>query len=322
MIHYRWVPNSSKEETPKQDFSDGHQGVREYFHPTWPTPIHDTLKAYTWIVENLAPASSESRDIYVYGSHLGASLATSLALTESHSHERMAVRGCVAYNGIYNWTTFLPDHRINKPPSAVSGNLLEEILAHSGDPDFQALKKMSRELFDKPDDFFDPFASSCLLFQTPGLLVPPSFDDSAISPPTALTDLLLLTEDEIEQLTPPVPPTRSQKRWLGFPPRTSTLKIPEMLLLHDTTPPLPPSFLRRRQRRQKKSYRNGFQIQAKELASLMQRSIKEIELGERTKWDESVDEGNDEADRRVQVHDVGVEGSDVATAEWLEERML
>lgn len=306
VIHYRWTAPSSEED-------------HERFHPGWPAPIHDTLKAYTWIVENLAPPTNARRDIYVYGSYLGASLATSLALTESRPHERMAVRGCVAYNGIYNWTMFLPDHPINKPPPAVSRNLLEEILAHSEDSDFQALKKMSRELFTKPDDFFDPFASSCLFFHSPNLLIPPSFDDSAIPAPSTLADLLWVSEQAVED-TPEL--KHPQKRLLHFPPPKSTLKIPEMLLLHDTTPSLRPSVLRRRQRRTKKNYGNSFQTQATELASLMQWSINKIELTERMKWDDSAGEGDDEAGRRVQVHDVGVEGSDIATATWLEERMF
>lgn len=329
MIHYRWTASSSEEESPKEDSSDVHQAVRENCYPGWPTPLHDTLKAYTWLVENLAPVNENPaptnygrRDIYVYGSYLGASLATALALTESHTHERMAVRGCVAYNGIYNWTMFLPDHGINKPPPAVSRNFLEEILAHSEDSDFQELKKMSRELFSKPDDFFDPFASPCLLFHTPGLLIPPSFDESAIPHPTTLADLRWVSEEETEEFVPSMPLKHPRKSSLKFPPAKSTLRIPEMLLLHDTAPPLRPSFLRRRQRRTKKIYGNSFQVQAKELANLTRRSINKYELKERMKWDDSLDEGNDEADRRVQVHHVGLEGHDIATATWLEERML
>ncbi|KAI1116392.1 hypothetical protein F5Y14DRAFT_62835 [Nemania sp. NC0429] len=309
VIHYRWTASSADEES---------QAVHERFTPGWPAPLHDTLKAYTWVVENLAPTDHARRDIYVYGSYLGATLAASLALTESRPHERMAVRGCVAYNGIYDWTMFLPDHPINKPPAAVSRNLLEEILSHSEDSDFQELKKMSRELFNKPGDFFDPFASPCLFFRTPGLLIPPSFDDSAIPSPAVLADLLWASDEEKEV---PAPPKQPRKRWVDFPPLNSSLKIPDMLILHDIPPSLPPSFLRRRQRRKKNSYGNSFQAQAKELASLMRKSVNKIELVERMRWDESLDEDNDLADRRVQVHDVGVEGHGAATAAWLEERM-
>ncbi|KAJ2992863.1 hypothetical protein NUW58_g2027 [Xylaria curta] len=319
VIHYRWTEPSLEEEVLEGDAADGENAVHRRFHPGWPAPIHDTLKAYTWIVENLIPATYARRDVYVYGSYLGASLATSLALTESHPHERMAVRGCVAYNGIYNWTMFLPDHPINKLPKSSSRNFLEEILTMPGDPDFQEQKQMTRELFPKPSDLFDPFASSCLFFHTPELFVPPSFDESAVTPGSSSAELPWLPEEAVEELTPLKQPRKSP---LVFPPRKSTLKIPEILLLHDTPPHLPPSLMRRRQRRKKNTYGNNFRSQAEELASLMRRSINKIELKERLKWDEDMDEWNDEAQRRIQVHDVGVKGDDIVAATWLDERMF
>ncbi|KAI1275585.1 hypothetical protein F5Y07DRAFT_369733 [Xylaria sp. FL0933] len=318
VIHYRWTETPSDGESVKSDAADGEEMVFRRFHPGWPAPIHDTLKAYTWIVENLAPTTYVRRDIYVYGSYLGASLAASLTLTEAHPHERMAVRGCVAYNGIYNWTMFLPDHPINKLPQSVSRNFLEDLLFLPADPDFQDLKQMTDELFNQPGDLFDPFASPCLFFHTPGLLVPPSFHESAIPPASSLTDMTWLPEETIEQLMPLSHPRKSP---LVFPPRQSTLKIPEMLLLHDPAPPLPPSLLRRRHRRKKKNFGNNFRMQAEELASLMRRSINKVELKERMKWDDDIDLWDDEADRRIQIHDVGKQG-DSAAAAWLEERML
>ncbi|KAJ8124682.1 hypothetical protein O1611_g8959 [Lasiodiplodia mahajangana] len=301
VIHYRWTEPSFEEESVEDDASNGDEIVLPRFHPGWPAPLHDTLKAYSWIVKNLSPSTYTRRDVYVYGSYLGASLATSLALTETHPHERTAVRGCVAYNGIYNWTMFLPDHPINKLPKLAPRNFLEDILASPGDSDFRDMKQMTSELFNKPDDLFDPFASSCLLFQTPGLLVPPSFHESAIPPPSSLTDLTSIPEEVAEGAIDTLMPLKHPRRSpLVFPPRKSTLKIPEMLLLHDTPPPLPPSLLRRRQRRKKHSFGNSFKTQAEELAGLMRRSINKIELKERMNWDENMDEWNGEADRRVQ----------------------
>ncbi|GAP88303.1 hypothetical protein SAMD00023353_3001040 [Rosellinia necatrix] len=322
VIHYRWIESEEEEESVRYDASGdegaGEEAVFRRFHPGWPAPIHDTLKAYTWIVENLSPTGYGRRDIYLYGSYLGASLATSLALTESHPHERIAVRGCVAYNGVYNWTMFLPDHRINKLPQL--HNFLEQLLDLPGDPIFHELKQMAGELFNKPDDLFDPFASSCLFFHTPGLLIPPSFDESALSP-SALASLTWLPEGATEDLPPLKHPRKSP---LIFPPRKSTLKIPEMLLLHDTVPPLPPSQLRRRQRRKKNSYGNSFRTQAEELAGLMRRSINKVELKERMKWDESIDEWNDEAERRIRIHDAGIKGvgAVAAAASWFEDHMV
>ncbi|KAI0433734.1 hypothetical protein F5Y09DRAFT_328758 [Xylaria sp. FL1042] len=318
VIHYRWTETPSDDKFIEHNSVEGEESIFRSFHPGWPAPLHDTLKAYTWIVENLAPSTYVRRDIYVYGSYLGASLAASLTLTEAHPHERMAVRGCVAYNGIYNWTMFLPDHPINRLPKSVSRNFLENPLLLPADPDFQEMKQMTSELFNKPSDLFDPFASPCLFFHTPGLLVPPSFNESAIPPASSLTDLHWLPEETIEQLLPLSHPRKSP---LIFPPRQSTLKIPEMLLLHDPAPPLPPSLLRRRQRRKKNNVGNNFRTQAEKLANLMRRSINKVELKERMKWDEDIGQWNEEAERRVQVHDVSRKGDSFAEA-WLEERMI
>ncbi|KAI0204540.1 hypothetical protein F4808DRAFT_413933 [Astrocystis sublimbata] len=320
VIHYRWTEPFKDEPAVDGDILDGEETVYRRFHPGWPAPIHDTLTAYAWIVENLAPTTSRNarRDIYVYGSYAGASLATSLALTESHPHERMAVRGCVAYNGIYNWTMFLPDHPINKLPTSQPQHFLEDILALPSDPDFIEMKHSVGQLFNKPDDLFDAFASSCLFFQTPGLHVPPSFDESALASSSALVDMPWLTEEEAEQ---PMPTSQPRRSHLVFPPRKSTLKLPEMLLLHGTAPPLPPSMLRGRQGDTEQNPVNSFQTQAEALAKLMRRSINMVELKDRMKWDDDMDDCDGEAERRVRVHDIGAEGGDV-TAAWFEERML
>ncbi|KAI2621982.1 hypothetical protein GGS26DRAFT_568746 [Hypomontagnella submonticulosa] len=324
VINYRWAGFAPFEASglPVSD-RPGESGEDESTHLSWPAPIHDTARAYDWIVDNLGPSNYSRRDIYIYGSYLGASLATSLALTETHPHHRMGVRGCVAYNGIYNWTMFLPDHPINKAPKLRS--ILEEILARPADLDFQDLKQHAQALFGRPDNLFDPFASSCLFFHTPGLFVPPSFDASALAPPTSLLEELDRPAEELHEVTAPSKSPR--KSPLGFPPRISTLKIPEMLLLHSSPPPLPPSLQRRRQRRKKEYIGNSFRAQAEELVGLMRRSIDKIELKQRFKWDDDFESWQDEAARRVQVHDVGPNlgdfelggsGEEIAAA-WLQD---
>ncbi|KAI1337067.1 hypothetical protein F5Y15DRAFT_170324 [Xylariaceae sp. FL0016] len=331
VIHYRWMtdsPHGKDLSSPGEGESDA---LNARFHPGWPAPIHDTLRAYSWITENLSPATYSRRDMYVYGSYLGASLATSLALTETHPHERMGLRGCIAYNGIYNWTMFLPDHPMNKPPKTRSAvDFLEEILEHPGDHDFEELRLEMSELFRTPEDLFDPFASPCLFFHTPGLLVPPAFDASAIPTPSPLASVSPFNPDEIIE---PVSTFKAQRKSpLGFPPKKSTLKIPEILLLHNSAPrppPLAPSFQRRQQRRKKDPIRNNFRTQAEELASLMRRSINKVELKERLKWDSDFVGYNEEADRRVQVYDAGENAGfgelaghgDETAVRWLEDLM-
>ncbi|KAI1455035.1 hypothetical protein F4805DRAFT_437225 [Annulohypoxylon moriforme] len=332
VINYRWTGYPPLEDTTTHSSQSGTESAEDEDewsqNLAWPAPIHDTARAYDWIVENLGPSNYTRRDIYVYGSYLGASLATSLTLTETHPHARMGIRGCVAYNGIYNWTTFLPDHRINQVPQHRPRNILEEILDPPvEDPKFQELKQHAQALFEKPDNYFDPFASPCLFFHTPGLFVPLDFNSTALAPPGLLPeDLSLLPEDAPELFMPTKPPRKSP---LVYPPRSSTLKIPEALLLHSSPPPLPPSLLRRRQRRKKNAGRNNFQTQAEDLAGLMRRSIDKVELKERFKWDDDFDSWDNEAARRIQLDDVGLsrgdfelgsEGEELAAA-WLEDHM-
>ncbi|KAI0839787.1 hypothetical protein F5Y06DRAFT_264609 [Hypoxylon sp. FL0890] len=326
VINYRWAGFNpfGAEDLPS---SESDEQLEEYERPhlSWPAPIHDTARAYDWIVENFGPSTYMRRDVYVFGSYLGASLATSLALTENHPHVRMAIRGVVAYNGIYNWTMFLPDHPINKEPELRSMSIFEKILAQPRDPVFQDMKQHIEALFEKPGNLFDPFASSCLFFHTPGLYVPPAFDASALAPATSLLDLPTDTKDTAQLFMPTESPRKSP---LLFPPRSSTLKIPEALLLHSTLPPLPPSLHRRRQRR-KKNLGNSFRTQAEELAGVMRRSIDKVELKERFKWDDDFDSWEDEAARRVQVRDAGLDTGDYGlgargeelAAAWLEDHI-
>lgn len=315
-INYRWGPFS---EPATQDEKLG------LFTPLhWPTPVHDTSFAFAWLIQNLPPPKNSRRDVYVYGSYLGASLAASLALTEAHTHARFGVRGFMAYNGIYNWTMFLPDHRINKaptkrknasaPPGPAEGSHLHNLQEHMP------------ALFDVPSNLFDPFASPSLFFHSPGLIVPQSFFMTVEH--SALIDNM--TSDEEIPSKPVKPPRKSR---LVFPPRQSTLKIPDTLLLFDSAPPpiTTPSVAKSktiRPRKRASASGHSFQAQAAELAELMRRSVDVVELKERSKWDEDVHGLADEALRRVQVVDAGPErdstelgdvGYESVTA-WLESR--
>ncbi|ORY62547.1 uncharacterized protein BCR38DRAFT_410944 [Pseudomassariella vexata] len=303
---------------------------------TWPIPVHDTLQAYSWIIENLTPPTYARRDVYVYGSYLGASLATSLALTESYPHEPVSVRGLVAYNGIYNWTTFLPDHPANHQSAGRPTNVLEDVLGQSADPIFQELKQHVQALFGDPTHLFDPFASSSLFFESPGMWVPRDFTSpnlpAAASLPTAglpEKDMAEIT-DRLVTIMVDKPPKQSP---LTFPPRGFTLELPESLLLH-TRPPGRSSFAawkgRRQQNQKRSAAANHFAAQAEELAALMRRSLTKLEFKEHRARDVDFDE-HAEAKRRVQVRDIGADerperlelppSAAARVSNWLDERM-
>ncbi len=313
-INYRWDDMTSSNSSPLV----GDAPARK--PPVWPTPVHDAAFAYSWLIENLSPQQIGRRSVYLYGSFLGAGLASSLALTESHAHSKFGVRGFMTYNGIYNWTMFLPDHRVNRPTTRAGKYIPPPQPEHGSH--LQYLQEQMPTLFGAPEHLFDAFASPSLLFHSPGLLVPRSFTMTLEE--SVAIDVLSGQDDGLGiQMKQP------RKSHLIFPPRKSTLKIPEALLLHDSSP----SVVKRRARTKTtraaaKPSGNTFESQALELAELMRRSVEVVEMKERSKWDEDMDGWDNEAERRVQTRDVGLGDSSYdlndagqqAVLEWLHDR--
>ncbi len=321
VINYRWP-----ETLPDETIGVG-DGKQQPLH--WPTPIHDTLFGYGWITKNLAPPERQRRDIYVCGSYLGASLGAALTLTEAHPDERMAVRGLAAYNGIYNWTTFLPDHPINKASEWRLGDLAMPKLEGST---FHYLKQQIPILFKSPSNLFDPFASACLFFHTAGLLAPSDFAYGTL-PSSLLQAIETLSQGPTSHESAALEATvkAPRKGYLAFPPRRSSLKIPKSLLVHEAPPPSRPAGRRKRTSGSAKvrAGENNFATQANELAGLMRRSINKLELKERMKSDEDIEDFKHEAEQRVQVTDAGIpdagfdmsdRGQEIIHA-WLQERL-
>ncbi|KAL1867870.1 hypothetical protein Daus18300_006145 [Diaporthe australafricana] len=383
-IHYRWANLLGNEHNPSH--LEGNEPATEAESAEllsrstplhWPTPIHDTLFAYEFLIEHLSPPPNDTtgsrltrRPVYVYGSYLGASLASSLALTESHTHQPMAIRGLLAFNGIFNWTTLLPDHPNNK---LLLDDVIDTDSPSGNDKDVGFMKELMPSHFHQPANLFDPFASPVLFFHTAGMLVPTSFterllpymshgsDSSAQDPfdqayvysdpedpppPPLYEDIEADTETEDTNtdtsssadstLAPSLKPPR--KGYVTFPPRLSSLKIPETLLMH-TTPPQVPGQDQGQGRRTAAQWRrlqnaeNSFAAQALGLAGMMRRSVNMFELRERMRWDVEFGGWAGEAARRVQVEDVGVpeglragesglgrQGEEVA-ARWLGNRI-
>lgn len=333
IINYRWPECLPSENLDPLDeaFSGGEQQQPDLAPIGWPTPVHDTLFGYDWIIKNLAPPQKQRRGIYVYGSYLGASLGAALGLTESHPQQRMAVRGFATYNGIYNWTTFLPGHPVNK---AKEGGKLSDLLPLVADEGstFHYMRQQIPALFKTPSNLFDPFASPILFFHTAGMLVPSNFSPSNL--PSALTQaidalsgdgLLCPTTAAIEMM-----PKTPRKGYLTFPPRKSTLGIPKSLFLHGAAPPEPVRARRRgKSDRKPRLGANSFATQAEELAALMRRSINKLELKEHLENGQEIDDPDREPERRVRVVDTGTadatfelckSGEDLIDA-WLQERM-
>ncbi|KAI1482098.1 hypothetical protein F4774DRAFT_371663 [Daldinia eschscholtzii] len=322
VINYRWADispfNAFRINKVKALVPTNRSNEEESSPPSlsWPVPIHDITIAYDWIIKNLSPPDNQRRNVYLYGSYLGASLAVSLALTETRPHERMAVRGCIAFNGIYNWTKFLRDHPINEPDPEPDPDLeVQDDIMSRNDAHFRQMKQYTEALFVNPSHLFDSFASPSLFFFSPELLVPPNFTDSALSPGTSHFSHLAMEDGNGELI---LLFTHPRRRRLVFPPRTSTLQIPETLLLHTKPPPLSPASLKKwqqeKQKRPSLEYPgNNFQSQAEELAKYMRASIDKSEVlrsfDHEQEGGEEEDDGTDawtkEAFRRIQTYNVG-----------------
>ncbi|CRK11819.1 hypothetical protein BN1723_009513 [Verticillium longisporum] len=227
VINYRWTGPSSLTSSHTEPSTQDEFKAPLY----WPTPLHDVLFAYSWLLENLRPENQARRAIYLYGTYLGATLAAALALTESHKHEPTAVRGFAAYNGVYNWTMFLPDHKLNKP-TTYRGKTTPVPPPEEGSA-LRVLRDAMPDLFGAPVSLFDAFASPSLFFQTAGLEIPPSFTQTVAV--AGLVDRMaaLGLEGSAADLMPASVAKVPRRSALVFPPRKSTLGIPSTLLVHD-----------------------------------------------------------------------------------------
>jgi hypothetical protein len=330
VINYRWAGSAphltSSTETRHSD------GPEHFSTPLyWPTPVHDTAFGYDWILKNLSPPDTSRRDVYIHGSYLGASLAASLALVSTFPHERMAVRGLVAYNGIYDWTIFLPDHRVNQPSTKSKSS--RPVSPPDEGSQLHLLNQQIPQLFSKPSDLFDSFASACLFFQTAGLIVPKTFGISEEM--TSMIDALA-SATKIGESIPSISDTmllkNPRRSRLIFPSRQSTLELPKALLLYDMMPmPILKMTAKNptRARRARKTLGNSFETQAIELASLMRRSYAK----ERTILMQQILDDNDfttpesEAENHIRLHGIGSEHdsidkngqqlSDIIMGDWL-----
>ncbi|KAH0491477.1 hypothetical protein TgHK011_002907 [Trichoderma gracile] len=326
IINYRWAA----ERSPAASQDDEHLVDDSV---DWPVPMHDVAFAYQWIVEALKPPGIGRGGIYVYGSHLGAGLAMSLALTEAHPHKRFAVRGVAAYNGVYNWTTFLPGHKEAGGSKSARDAQRAALRRENGNLRLKVLHDRLVALFQEPHNLFDPFASPSLFFHNPGLAIPESFYHSP-----AFASLVGAMKGQHDVSAEGGTLGASRKAHLVFPPRQSTLKIPETLLLHDAPSRSPLHHLpgdeghkaqTKRGTAQSTSKildaRHTFMSQAAEMASFMRRSIQRVELKERAMWDLDEHKIAKEPERRVRVVEVGQEGEELglndagqqAVLDWL-----
>ena len=137
----------------------------------YPTPVHDVLAGYDWILENLLPKRAIIRagrpgnvgKVAVCGELIGGGLATALALTESRIGEPGVTAAAIS-NPVVDWVAIdspvEPEDMKALKESEVSVSMLDD------------LRRLRKGLFSKPEKYFDPFASPILFFRSAGIDVP------------------------------------------------------------------------------------------------------------------------------------------------------
>ena len=357
-INYRW----NNPQSLSQGLSNSPDSARHEF----PTPLHDTLHAYTWLTTSFLPsftpnliseplplrspspygsATSQAarhslvRPLLIYGSFLGGTLASSLSLTETQIRPvTSSIEGVIIRNGVFDWThvaTSRPFSATNRSP------ITNDLAAITGRDvwDINLLHALKTRLFAFPASAFDPFASPVLFFRSPGFSVPSHFPGtapSALAPKSddpALLDGLSISEEELASLrestsnSPGSTPRHdsdeevavSRRSALRFPPKHSGLRIPHSLFLTTSESRPGVKTVSKKRGRAKAGQLPGEEMhrQAEEMAKLMRRSLVMYEFKDRTRYDDG--DPHAISEERVQVHELGMDESDLKEAEFVEE---
>ncbi|EGE05463.1 hypothetical protein TEQG_04474 [Trichophyton equinum CBS 127.97] len=152
-------------------------GIRKTYR--YPTPVHDTLAGLDWAKNELQPDN-----VFVFGRHIGGSLALMLALTEAR-----ALKGVAAEEPICDWVGLddycitdnekagpdmeKPEREQDKESARKRGRKKKEPLPTPAD--LVPLLDARRRLFPTPEKYFDSFASPTLFLRTSGKYIPLTF---------------------------------------------------------------------------------------------------------------------------------------------------
>ncbi|RAO70999.1 uncharacterized protein BHQ10_007011 [Talaromyces amestolkiae] len=167
--------------------SSGNSRTRPFYR--YPTPVHDTLAGFDWVLETLRP-----EQLFVFGSNIGGSLATMLSLTESQH-----IHAVAAHEPVCDWTGLDDYCTIDSEMLTGSGGTIEkqsELIVPEGEKSQQSpaqpvqtkqpskhrkkpapfdlvpLLNTRKHLFETPSKYFDSFASPILFLRSAGKDVP------------------------------------------------------------------------------------------------------------------------------------------------------
>ena len=193
-VHYRLGTEQLEPETETES------AVTKHY--TFPIPIHDTLAVFDWVQDTFQPTQ-----LSILGTHIGGSIALTLALTESRAvHAVAVVEPICDWTGLDGYCLVDTEDSARDDSNAVSElendfsnmNMKEtddyDVLEEPGTPqplrkgspgststsarappDLLALLAARETYFTKPAAYFDPFASPLLFLRSPGKGVPVRF---------------------------------------------------------------------------------------------------------------------------------------------------
>ena len=211
-------------------------------HP-YPTPVHDTLAGYDWVLKHLVQSagahnawqsSNRAVGLGVCGELIGATFTAMLALTECHAH-RTGVRAAALGNPVCDWTQMHSSEKDGMRKSGNTGSDVDEreeqpkrkgkkapiedsFAAFASNPTLPASSLLAArtDLFTLPEKYFDPFASPLLFFRTQSSELPFDYISPISSPASSETE----QEVSMEWI-------RKRRAHRRHPPMNSGLKLPK-----------------------------------------------------------------------------------------------
>lgn len=185
------LPEVMPTDNPSGDhaYAGTNPGVRHY---QYPIPVHDTLAGFDWVSQNLQPDR-----LGIIGTHIGGSLALTLALTEAASVKAVAALEPVCdWPGLDAFCTQTAQHGHKSTPARRRSSRM----ARHAPRDLVPLLDARERLFSTPERYFDAFASPVLFLRSAGKDVPPAIPTYFTGPeyPVPVLKPLSRSEEQID----------------------------------------------------------------------------------------------------------------------------
>ncbi|EPQ62598.1 Bgt-4266 [Blumeria graminis f. sp. tritici] len=210
-------------------------------HP-FPVPLHDTVRGWSHITERLVssyqsfelsaePIAQTSeldashlpvktgypvqRPVFIYGTFLGGTLATSLALTENYvlRENPFRIRGLIAKNAVFDWVSIVTDAFSRSIPRTLPKTPQNSQYTWNESD----LIRLRKKLFTKPNRCFDAFASPMLFFRTAGVPPPCNWTESYKSSyPLSSEGERSKNNPSKDEVRSKLPDRLNSRYWFGF----------------------------------------------------------------------------------------------------------